>query len=79
VQTRIEVIKSAKVVGKWMEFWFENSDKVEGFDCCSKTGRFFDALETANLGEHVLLHGITGLKLHLKHDGSNWEIEKVEL
>ena len=78
---RIEQIEKVNISDKWMEFWFKGCGRVEDrtYNLCSKTYRFYDAVERSKLDNHILNYGCVNLFMKWMHDGSNWEIEEVSI
>lgn len=64
----IYTIKRVQSCGKWIEFWFKESDS-ERFDRCCKYYLLQKLVDGAKLDQYVLNHGFVGLKLDWDGDG----------
>lgn len=79
--TEITTILKIKSAGKWLELWTDKPRLDNGdWDRCTKAGRFWDAVEKADLYDYILNHGAQGLKLIWTQNNPNgiWEIERIE-
>jgi hypothetical protein len=78
----IEVtIDTMKYSGKWAEFTFIEGDVFGNklpFHASSKTYKFWEAIEDADLVDHTLNHGVHGLKVVWEAEGVNLEIASVK-
>lgn len=76
-QEEVKTISRVNFSGKWAEFWFEENEKSESFHNSSKAYRLWEAVEKAELNDHICNNGFKGCKLKLFHDGFNWEISEI--
>lgn len=90
----IKTIKKIRVAGKYIEFWFEEDQKIlknieptnererflinESFDGSYKMYDFIELLEIANLYGQILNTGLIGLKTLWKRSEYNTHYEFVD-
>lgn len=77
-------IKKAKIVGKWVEFWFEEdfpsvSGEPNAYQLSSKSYKLWAAAEKASFVHAVTHEDFVGRKLKWTRIGSNWEIDSFVL
>ena len=73
-KTKVRTISKFEYSGKYIEFWFEE-DNSEPYHHCDKVYIFEEKLIEAFEG--VKGYDYVGLKMNLKYNNPNWEIEKV--
>lgn len=78
MQTQYELAK-VHYDGKWVEFWFKGDDPNGRYSISAKAGKFQTLLGEADLFEHVMNNGVSGLKLEFKFVEPNWELDRVFL
>lgn len=72
-------IKKVNMVGKWVEFWFEEehptiTGEADAYQLSSKAYKLWDAVNRAELERPIMNNGFVGKKLKWKKEGFNWEI-----
>lgn len=72
-------IKKVNMVGKWVEFWFEEehptiTGEADAYQLSSKAYKLWDAVNKAELERPIMNNGFIGKKLKWKKEGFNWEI-----
>lgn len=78
-EEKILTIKKVNIVGKWVEFWFEEehstiTGEADAYQLSSKAYKLWDAVNKAELERPLMNNGFVGKKLKWKKDGFNWEI-----
>jgi hypothetical protein len=87
-QVTVCTIKKINLVGKYMEFWFEEGKPTKNgfiksdlpYDFSSKQGYFWDKI-SSNLYDTILNEGVAGIKVNISfepdHNGSIESVYKI--
>lgn len=87
IKEKILTIRKVNFIGKWVEYWFEEEQKIEYDEYfkenidkwihCSKGYMLWDLVENARIYDEIMNHGFAGRKTKWIYESPNWNIKYI--